>query len=222
LKEKFIENYKPFIIKTVSRVTGKYVQIENSEEYSIGLIAFNEAIETFDEHKNPSFLNFCKQVIKRRIIDYIRKNKKNRKVYPFTYFENNDRNSLQETILKEDDSDIQLENIEIKDQIEIFEKKLQEFGITLNDLVLCSPKHRDSKQMAIKIAYTLAENDDLYRKLMKNKKIPMGNLMEKIDINQRTVERNRKFIIAVCLILKSNLDILKGYIANAKEGRGYL
>ena len=76
LKEKFIEDYKPFIIKTVSRVTGKYVQIENSEEYSIGLIAFNEAIETFDEHKNPSFLNFCKQVIKRRIIDYIRKNKK--------------------------------------------------------------------------------------------------------------------------------------------------
>lgn len=40
LREKLIADYQPFIIKTVSQFMGKYIEIENSEEFSIGLIAF--------------------------------------------------------------------------------------------------------------------------------------------------------------------------------------
>jgi RNA polymerase sigma factor len=57
LREKLIADYQPFIIKTVSQFMGKYIEIENSEEFSIGLIAFNEAIDCFDESKNPIFLD---------------------------------------------------------------------------------------------------------------------------------------------------------------------
>ena len=57
LREKLIADYQPFIIKTVSQFMGKYIEIENSEEFSIGLITFNEAIDCFDESKNPIFLD---------------------------------------------------------------------------------------------------------------------------------------------------------------------
>lgn len=49
LRDKFINDYKPFIIKTISRALGKFIEIENNEEFSIGLIAFNESINYFDE-----------------------------------------------------------------------------------------------------------------------------------------------------------------------------
>jgi len=56
LKDRFISDYKPFIIKSVSQIlNNRYIDIENSEEYSVGLIAFNEAIEKYDKDKKCSF-----------------------------------------------------------------------------------------------------------------------------------------------------------------------
>ena len=40
-----IEEYIPFIIKTISKFTNRYVSIENDEEFSIGLVGFYEAVQ---------------------------------------------------------------------------------------------------------------------------------------------------------------------------------
>lgn len=60
--------------------------IAYSDEFSIGLQAFNEALDAYQSDKGASFLYFAKMVINRRVIDYIRKKKFNQE-YPFTYFE---------------------------------------------------------------------------------------------------------------------------------------
>ena len=49
--EEFIEEHIPFIISCISKFTGRYVSIENDDEYSIGMIAFVEAIEKYKEKK---------------------------------------------------------------------------------------------------------------------------------------------------------------------------
>lgn len=220
LREQMINDYKPFIIKVVSKTTGKYVDLENSEEFSIGLIAFNEAIDSYDLTKNAGFINFCETVIKRRIIDFNRKNLKNAKVYPLTYFyndENKENNSFEEKYLTVDYHS-QFENIEKKEEIALFIKKLGEFGIELSDLVKAAPKHMDSKRLSIQIARILLENKELSQKLEKKKTIPMSELMKLVDVNHKTIERNRKFIISVYLILNSNMEIMQGYVENVEKG----
>ncbi len=47
--EEFIEKHIPFIISCISKFTGRYVSIENDDEYSIGMMAFVEAIEKYKE-----------------------------------------------------------------------------------------------------------------------------------------------------------------------------
>jgi len=220
LREKLINDYKPYIVKIVSKTSGKYVDFENSEEFSIGLIAFNEAIDCFEESKNVSFLNFSKTVIKRRVIDYIRKNEKNSKVYPLTYFydhENNNDKSFEEKYLIVDSSS-QFSNIETKEEIALFVSKLHDFGIELNDLVKSSPKHMDSKRLSIRIARILAESPELSEKLERKKNIPMVDLLKLIDVNHKTIERNRKFIISIYLILTSKLEVMQGYVQNIEKG----
>ncbi|MEL7607975.1 MAG: RNA polymerase sigma-I factor [Bacillota bacterium] len=221
LREQLLQDYQPFILKTVSRVTGKYVEIENSEEFSVGLMAFNEAIDCFDERKNPNFLAFCEYVIRRRTIDFLRKTKNDARVYPFTCFEDEDGNFQESYLVKENEQIFirQSETVEIKEQIEAFAQELAQFGITLGDLVRCSPKHKDSRQTAIETARTLAGRDELYQCLMKSKKIPLVELAAAAGVRKRLIEKNRKFIIAVCLILRSSHDVLRNYIPNAGEGR---
>lgn len=219
LKNKLISDYTPFILKVVSKTTGKYVDTANSEEFSIGLMAFNEAIECFDENKNASFFNFAETVIKRRLIDYKRSIEKHKDVYPFTYFENDESEYSEpfaEKYLTEDKN--HFENIETKEEIELFKKKLSEFGITLNDLVNNSPKHMDSKKLAISIARTLADNKELSQKMARTKKLPISDLVKIVDVSNKTLERNRRFIIAVYFILTSNLEVMMGYIDNIERG----
>jgi len=86
LREEFISEYKPFILKVTSNATGKYIDTRNSDEFSIALSAFNEAIDKFDIEKGYNFFLFSEQVIRRRLIDYSRSNKDD-KEYPFSFFD---------------------------------------------------------------------------------------------------------------------------------------
>lgn len=43
--DQLINQHMAFLIRTVSNFTGKYVSIENDDEFSIALIAFTEAVK---------------------------------------------------------------------------------------------------------------------------------------------------------------------------------
>lgn len=214
LKDRFISDYRPFIIKSVSQIlNNKYIDIENSEEYSVGLIAFNEAIEKYDEEKKCSFKKFSYQVMQRRLIDYRRKNEKNSKVYPFSYFEGDESYDFEYKYLAEKHTD-HFYNFEIREEFASFIDKMKDFGITMDDLMKNMPKHRDSRKNCAKIAKLIAEDEKLVEKLNKKKTIPFRDIANHVEVSQRTVERNRKYIIALVLILVSDLDIIKNYIKN--------
>ncbi|MCY8267971.1 RNA polymerase subunit sigma, partial [Bacillus haynesii] len=55
LQNELIDQYKPFVAKTVSSVCKRYID-EKDDEFSIGLIAFNEAIEKYSSDKGNSLL----------------------------------------------------------------------------------------------------------------------------------------------------------------------
>lgn len=213
IRNKLIKNYQPFILKVVSNASQKSIDIKNSDEYSIGLLAFNEAIDNFDINKGLNFFSYCKMLIHCRIIDYYRKNQKENSVYPFTYFQSDDDISFEEKYLS---SNIQseYENIESKEEIVLFKQRLKEFDISLDTLVKCTPKHKDSIKLCVNIAKTLSDDSVLFAKLMKSKTIPLKELLKLVKVHQRTIERNRKFIIAMCLIIKSDLLVIKSYIEN--------
>ena len=214
LKDRFISDYRPFILKSVSQIlNNKYIDIENSEEYSIGLIAFNEAIDKYDEDRKCSFKKFSQQVMQRRLIDYRRKNQKGSQVYPFSYFEGDEAYDFEGRHLVADHSD-HVYNFEIREEFSNFVKKIKDFGISMDDLVKNMPKHRDSRKACVKIAKHIVEDDKLYDRFYIKKTIPFKSISNYIDVSQRTVERNRKYIIALVLILKSDMEIIKNYIKN--------
>lgn len=210
LRNDFIDQYTPFILKTISGITGKYIDAENSDEYSIGLSAFNEAIDCFDESKGMMFFKFCSLVINRRVLDYIRQNTKHNKVYPFTYFEEADNNNFEQTHLKSEKDE--LVNFEFCDETKSFEKKLNDFGIKFEDLVRQAPKHKDSKDLCIKIARTIANDKESFIKLEKSGTIPKTDLVKTMNINKKTIERNRVFIIAAALIIGNGFYLLRDFL----------
>jgi RNA polymerase sigma factor len=215
IREYLIKTYWDYIRSIVSRMTGR--RADSTDEFSVALEAFNEAIDDFDMSKNPSFLGFAGLVINRRVIDYFRRNKRYGVEYPFSS-------------LSEDDSDgdytpagfrpplLLTERYEIQDEILSFKQALSAFGISFDDLVLSAPKHSDTRAMCAAIAKKLFEDRKLSAKLNEDGRLPIAGLLPGFSLSRKTIEKNRRYIIALYLIMKSDMEILKGYIESYIKG----
>jgi RNA polymerase sigma factor len=219
LNNELIESYKPFIAKTVSSVCKRYIH-ESDDEFSIGLIAFNEAIQKYSPDKGSSLISFSEVLIKRRVIDYIRKQSK---------FQNLSFNGASN--LEDDDTpgsaiedELSIEEYRKKTDEELrkeeiiqFTQILQEFGLTFKDLIEQSPKHADARKNAMTVAKILVENEELKSILFDKKKLPIKQLEGYVSLSRKTIERNRKYIIAISLILTGDYVFLKDYIKGVLE-----
>lgn len=219
LREQFILDYKPFILKCATKFTNNFIGTENSDEFSIALIAFNESINAFKLVKGMSFLSFSELVIRNRLLDNARRNKNEKNVLPFVSLETrSDEGKIEPYDIGTEDPSFS--RLELIDQIKAFSKSLKEYGIQFNDLVKCSPKHQDSRNRMITLARVIYENKTLLDKLKRTRGIPIRELLEITKVYRGTIEQNRKYIIALVLILDSRLDMLKSYLDSTYRGGG--
>ncbi|MBA2874284.1 RNA polymerase sigma factor [Anoxybacillus caldiproteolyticus] len=211
LHNQLIDQYKPFIAKTVSSVCKRFIG-EGDDELSIGLIAFNEAIEKYASHKGGSFIAFAELLIKRRTIDYIRKEAKARNIIIHKEEEEELAQTYLDTKLSMDEFYRQIEQEQRREEIIHYQKVLKEFGLSFQELVEQSPKHKDARLNAMKVAKLLVDNEELCEMLFKKKQLPIKQLQTKAEVSRKTIERNRKYIIAVAIILAGDYVYLKDYI----------
>ncbi len=214
LRDRFIHENKPFIKKSIRKVSNKFIDIESSEEFSVGLCAFNEAIESFDIKRQCNFYKYSNLIIHNRIIDYYRSTKNSKKVIPFSSFEENE--TFEQRYLRSD-SHYQYEKIEIKEDIMRLQQNLSQFGVSWNDLIEHSPKHKDSRCLCIRIANEIIKDKELFDRFTRTKRIPQSELIKRLKVHRRTIENHRIYIIAVCLILTSNKYELKEFIIDFEE-----
>jgi RNA polymerase sigma factor len=212
LQDELIRQYKPFIAKTVSGVCKRYIN-DQDDEFSIGLIAFHEAIEKYSTEKGSSLLSFAELIIKRRVIDFIRKESRQQTVKLDKNSEDEDTiQSKYEVDVSIDDYQKKLEQEHRRDEITHYQSVLRQFDLSFQDLVDNSPKHADARENAMKVASTVIQNNEFKRTLFDKKRLPIKDLEKHVQVSRKTIERNRKYIIAVCIIMASDYVYLKEYV----------
>lgn len=220
LQDELIHSYKPFIAKTVSSVCKRYIN-ETDDEFSIGLIAFNEAIQKYSSDKGSSLLSFAEVIIKRRVIDYIRQQIKHHNLsINMSGLEEQDEDAAQSSL----EANISLEDFHKKTDEEMrrheilhFSQLLTQYDLTFKDLVENSPKHADARKNAMLVAKEIVDNEELKSILIEKKRLPIKQLEETVTVSRKTIERNRKYIIAIALILMNDYLYLQDYVKGVLE-----
>ncbi len=208
-----LRTYQPFIAKSVSEVCKRYIDPKRDDEFSIGLSAFNEAIFSYSSEKGSSFLSFAKLVVKRKVIDYIRYNQK--RPTPLSLDETYDAEQMEnpmELVAVKEKYNQEQDAIHRREEIMDFKEKLKEYKLTLVDLTEASPKHRDARESAVKTARILFQDKELREFVHSKKKLPIKELVNKVDVSKKTLERNRKFILAIFIVLSEDYIYLKDYL----------
>lgn len=211
-REKIIEQCKPFIIKVSSTICKRYLNWGADEELSIALLAFDEAIDSYEKGYNASFTTFAHRVIHRRLIDYFRKESKQKhlSLVPIDYENNEFTRSEKDISIAEFREKGQQEDLAFT--IAVFNNILHEYGISFKDLVKCSPKHRDTRENLMRIAMYIAENKDLFTQMITKKRLPVKDLCIRLGYSRKVIEKGRKYIIALTLILSHpELNPLKNF-----------
>ncbi|GKX31217.1 RNA polymerase sigma factor SigI [Vallitalea longa] len=209
IRNALIEQYMPFIASTIQAKIGRYVEYGIDEELSIGLLAFNEAIDKYDIEKG-SFLSLAKIVIGRRLIDYQRKNNKVKEMVLY----NDDTNNEMEIVNKKSidlfnvNSENELRRLEINE----FKEELFTWGLDFAKLVKHSPKHKRTRRLYKKIVSEIVRDTQLMNYIHNNKRLPIKTIEDKMKVHRKKIERGRIYIIALIIIEIGDYKYLKEYL----------
>lgn len=219
-RERLIVIHTPLVLRVGSRVCGRYLQKGRDDEVSVGLLALNEAVDRYRPDSGASFPAFAEMVIRRRLIDHFRR-EGNRRETPFTDFEQEDgEGGIWSTVELDRALEIDRERRAEEDrraEIGEFRRLLAPYGVSIADLVRQSPQHADARERAVAVARAIAADADWSAYLRANHALPLKQLEARGDlgVSRKTVERQRKFIIAVAVILMEGLHTLSAYLPPA-------
>lgn len=199
-REQLIFHYKPYIINTVGHLCKRYVTW-NEEESSIGLIAFNRAIDTFDSQGGRTFINYVYLLIQRDLIDFFRKEKRNQHLsLEFGIDETDIMFNHQEVDKSIESYHRSIVSTELVEEILELDQTLKQFDISFEELENYCPQHRDTRQLVLIMARKFVEDKECVDALTKKKRLPISLFTGKTGYKAKTIERHRKYLITLILL----------------------
>ena len=199
-----IEKHMPFIIKSISDVTGRYVSCENDEELSVGLLGFHEAIERYDNEKGH-FLSYAKLVIGSRIKNYLKSENKHQ------------HSSLEDLLdkgleIKDEYVEEKEDNGILLEEINKLKNEISSFGFTLEDLANEAPKQQATRMNAISLSEKISKEEELTSFMYLKRRLPIKRIVLQFSVTEKVIKRSKKFIISVVIIFDKNLRALRNWI----------
>lgn len=220
--EEIIRQQEKAILAYTSKVTGRYIT-KSDDEWSIALLAFTQAIDSYDFDKG-AFISFYRLLIKRRLIDYFRSQAKYNTeltVDPILF----------DTEPDEDDEDISIriavadkvsrqEGNDIKLEIEAISQIFAQYEFSFFDLTKCSPRAAKTKASCAKAVNYILENPILINELHTTRMLPLNIIEKNTRVPRKILERHRKYIIAAIEILSGDYPCLAEYLQYIRKENG--
>jgi RNA polymerase sigma factor len=217
--ELFIKQQELYILKCASKVCHRYIT-KGDDEWSISLLAFTEAVKSYELDKG-GFLSFAELVIRRRLIDYFKSQSKYSSevfVDPIVFDASPEdevedlsiRMAVAEQVSKQDHGDLKLE-------IEDANIRFSVYGFSFFDLSECSPHAGKTRKACAKAVNYMQQNPILISDLRSTKQLPLKTIEKNAHIPRKILERHRKYIIAAIEILSGEYPYLAEYLRYIRE-----
>lgn len=218
-REALISGHKSYIAAVASRFSRRSLDWSNDDELSIALLAFNEAVDTFNQRRGIPFLTYARVVIHHRLVDYFRRQAPEAQIPLQGYKEDDELVSPAEEQQALENYRAEMLVRERAEELERYERELIKFGVSLKELEEVCPKHRDTRLRLIRVARILAGQAGLVSQLRRTRQLPIKELIGLAGLSRKVLETGRKYIIAVALILiGEDFDHLRAFVRVQAEG----
>ena len=215
--DRLIGTYLPFIKAETAKFLKRPPIDGHDDELSIAMIAFHEAIGRYSRARG-AFLKYAAMLIRSRLIDYSRREQHSRVIsldaptgeedVPLGVTLADDKDPHEETVVRD----------ATRAEIEELTQQMQEFGVSLSDVADNCPKQQRTLDACWKALQYARENPELLDDLLQTKRLPIGQLTAGSGVERKTLERHRKYMVALLLIYTNGYEIIRGHLKQVMKG----
>ena len=213
-----IRAYLPFIKAETAKFLKRPPMEGQDDELSIAMMAFHEAIGGYSRTRG-SFLKYAAMLIRSRLVDYSRRERRHSRVISLDAPIGEEDATLGETLA--DDRDPHEETASrdaTRAEIEELTRQMKEFGVSLSDVADNCPRQQRTLDACRKALQYARENPELLDDLLKTKRLPIGQLTAGSGVERKTLERHRKYMVALLLIYTNGYEIIRGHLKQVMKG----
>ncbi len=223
---RLIESRQPWILRCASDTVHRYVTTSD-DEWSVALWAFAEAVRDYETEKGK-FLTFASVVIRRRLLDYLRGEKRREAeitAAPDAFegaAEDGEEDGLRRQIRQQVARDAMAAQAQdtaaqAREEIAEVQEILARYGFSFFDLKDCSPKAGKTKDGCARAVRALLADPSLLDRLRKSGTLPMKELSAASGVGRKILDRHRRYLIAAAEILAGDFPLLSGYMAYIRK-----
>ena len=210
--------YLPFIKAETAKFLKRPPMEGQDDELSIAMMAFHEAIGGYSRARG-SFLKYAAMLIRSRLVDYSRREQRHSRIISLDAPIGEEDTTLGETLA--DDRDPHEETASrdaTRAEIEELTRQMKEFGVSLSDVADNCPRQQRTLDACRKALQYARENPELLDDLLKTKRLPIGQLTAGSGVERKTLERHRKYMVALLLIYTNGYEIIRGHLKQVMKG----
>lgn len=219
--ERLVNQYIPFIKSETAKYIKRNPVEGRDDELSIAMFAFHEAVLAYEKSKG-AFLNFASRVIRNRLIDYTRKEQRHVAVISFdaASSESDNRTLLETLDTGTDEIHECLERSAVKEELLHFSEELAVYGLCLTDIADNCPRQERTLLACHRALAYAKRTPELIEAFVKNKKLPLNKLAEGAKVRKKTLERHRKYMVAILLAYTNGFEIIRGHLKQVASMKG--
>lgn len=216
--DQLIGTYMPFIKAETAKFLKRQPVEGYDDELSIAMIAFHEAICGYSRIRG-AFLKYAAMLIRSRLIDYHRKEQRHSNVVSLDTPAWDNDTPLGDILADEKDFSEEMETRDAT-RAEIIEltRQMNEFGVSLTDVADNCPKQQRTLNACRKALQYAKKNPKLLDEFLQTKRLPIAQLTVGSGVERKTLERHRKYMVALLLIHTNGYTIIRGHLKQVLKG----
>jgi RNA polymerase sigma factor len=201
-RSEFIGQHREFIRRAASLHCGRPLTWGRDEELSIAMLAFDTALSSYSAERGAKFETFATLVIKRRLIDYQRRQARN-----------------QETPVAEIPSgalgrDQVFDRLERAWELEEFEHMVGAYSISFKHLKNESPRHKRVRERLLEAVTNIIGKPQLHKAILESGRLPLEELCQLTGETRKALAKRRRYLLAALLVAarKEEFPFIASYL----------
>ena len=216
--DELVRRFLPFIRSETAKVIHRGVS-DSDDELSVAMMAFHEAVLAY-ERLRGAFLPFAARAIRSRIIDFHRREQRHRGQLSLHEKNEDDRELADTLAVGTDPISERTDRTAARQEIAHFALGLSEFGLSLTDIADNCPKQARTLSACHRALDYARGNPELLEQTVRTKKLPITSLAAGAGVERKTLERHRKYMMALLLAYTNGFEIIRGHLGQMALAKG--
>ena len=218
-REELIRRQEKNILRIASRAKHRFVT-KSDDEWSVALFAFSRAIDTYQAEKG-AFLPYAEKLIRNSLIDSSRAEARRawEVSVPPGAFEGEGEEENAPVRYAVVQSSVRAADSRLKEEILAANEALGAFGFGFYELTSCSPAREKTRIDCRAAAEAILESPRELERFFTTHRLPVRLALERARVPEKTLEKYRRYIIALVVILSGDYPLLSGYLGGGRRGK---